>query len=264
MKILSKQGEIINMKTNEKVTIKSVSDSVYCNSKITPLARNVMLQSGLEAPRVADIGCYKRPQYSFLKKLLPQASFLGVDEDKEAIQWLQENGMEGCDFQTYQEQEPFDFAFMLEVIEHIRPADSQGFLRAVLNKTKVAAFLTTPNFAGWDGGPKDKLVQKAEYKEMRYVPDHLKGFSTDSSNPHRHKQVITTSGLAQDIAAVLPEGWAFRVFLAWPWTLTDHARGTSFEHSFKVYAIMWNDAAFSCDIAEMLDTEWLPKTPSTK
>lgn len=237
----------------------SVSDITYCGDRILPLARNMMVEAGIDAPRVADVGCYKRPLHGFVTKLFPGATFLGVDEDEAAIEWLEEQGIAGCDFQTYQAQEPFDYTILMEVIEHIRPEDSQGFLRAVLEQTTTAAFLTTPNFAGWDGGPKDRLVQKPEIREMRYVPDHLKGFRANSPNPHHHKQVITVQGLAEDIAAVLPEGWAFRVFHAWPWTLTDQARGTVFEHSFKVFAIMWNTAAFSKDIGALLDTRWLSK-----
>lgn len=252
------------MTSSDEIAAASVSDTAYHNAQILPLARNVMVQAGLQAPSVADVGCYKRPVHGFVSKLFPDVSFLGVDEDQDAIDWLRENGMQGADFQTYLDQDPHDFAFLMEVIEHIRPEDSQGFLGAVLKQTKTAAFLTTPNFEGWDAGPRDKLAQRAELREMRYVPDHLKAFNAASPNPHHHKQVITRLGLAKDIAAVLPDGWAFRVFPAWPWTMMDHARNVQFDHCFKVFAIMWNTTVFDRDIGQLLDDQWLPKTPGAK
>ncbi|WP_282152746.1 hypothetical protein [Ruegeria atlantica] len=209
-------------------------------------------------PRIADVGCYKRPIAAFTNKILPEALFFGVDEDLEAVEWLNSNNLNGGNFADYLAQEPFDLSFLLEVYEHINPQDSRKFLDTIFKRTTSAAFLTMPNFEGWDAAGVEQLAIRDSFKEMRYVPDHLKAFDGRSKDPHTHKQVVTEERLSDDIASVLPNGWEYRVFFAWPWSIKDRARGSVFDHSFKLFAVVWNPASFSGDLVPLLEANLSP------
>lgn len=221
---------------------------VYPNRKITPIARDIMRLHGGVAPRIADIGCYKRPVSSFLMKEFPECSFLGVDEDPDALEWLAQNGIDGCSFDDYKDRGSFDFTFALEVIEHIKPKNSIPFLKTIVERSNCAVFLTTPNFSGFTGSGRDDVNRSPATKEMRYIPDHLKNFKANSDNPHHHKQALTGSRLSDDLEAVVPVGWGFSVFEAWPWSLTDFSNEASYLHSFKLYAVVWDPKQFSGDV----------------
>lgn len=236
---------------------------VHIGRQIVKIARDVMRASDLLAPRVADIGCYKRPLFSFVQGNFPQAQFLGVDVDEEALAWLGDNGIDAITYEDFLRRPPgsFDFCFLLEVIEHIRSEESQSFLQNVLDRTAIAAFLTTPNFEGWAGPSRDTLSLWPGYAEMRYKPDHLEYFRPTSNVPHTHKRAMTLEWLVEDIASVLPEGWAFKVYKAWPWTLIDHSTGARFKHCFKLYAIIWNTGMIEAETVTQLEADWLAPFP---
>ncbi len=239
----------------------AAAEHIYFGRKIIPIARDIMKLAIKNTISVADIGCYKRPVASFVSKNFPNSRFMGVDEDPDALAWLRKHGLNGCNFAQYSDGEAFDFSFLLEVVEHIPEEFNDEFLRAVFRQTNVAAFFTTPNFFGWDAGERTELKLRAETSELRYAPDHLKNFKPFSSNPHDHKRIMTVDWLSQDIENTLPDGWRFRVFKAWPWTLTDHSTGAVFNHCFKVYAVAWKEVAFPEKLVDHVLSEHLSSWP---
>ena len=229
-------------------TMKYDPNLIYLGRKITPLARDIIRLSGNTAPKVVDIGCYKRPVFGFLQKEFPQVSLLGVDEDPEAIAWLLQNGFDACSFSEFSNRGAVDFSFALEVIEHVKPTESKDFFHTIISQTKVGMFFTTPNFSGFTAKARDEVSRLQKLQELRYLPDHLKNFKGKSTNPHHHKQAFNGDRLVEDIVAVLPKGWDFSVFEAWPWRIEDFSVGTTFIHAFKLYGVIWNMAAFPSDV----------------
>lgn len=223
---------------------------VCIERKIIKIARDMMRLRGKPDLRVVDIGCYKRPVSGFVLKEFPQSSFLGVDPDQDAIDWLIQRGIDGCSFTDFQSRGVFDFSFALEVLEHISANQSQNWLHSVVSQTSGAAFFTTPNFSGFTQDRRDEVRRHEDLNELRYLPDHLKTFRPASSNPHDHRQAFTGRRLADDLGAVLPHDWEFSVFEAWPWKIEDISDGRTFVHAFKLFAVAWNTSNFPADVYE--------------
>lgn len=217
----------------------------YRNKKIDPLVRDFVAAGHMNKISVADIGCYKRPMIHWLKKLSQEVDYVGVDEDPEALRYLDENGINGIDWRGYFEEPPRDFTLGLEVIEHIRMSETEKFLSTIRDRTRKAFFLTTPNFEGWDAKGLDQISRQDSLAEMRYVPDHLAYFDAKSDNPHSHKQAMTAESLERYFSDVLPaQEWEFAIIKAWPWKVSDMATGNSFFHFFKLHAVAWRPELF--------------------
>ena len=194
---------------------------------------------------VTDIGCFNRPVYDFVSKFTKNIDFIGVDEDEEAIKFLKEKKLKGLNWNDYKSEKIKDYTFAKEVIEHIKEEETLAFLKVIKLKTKKAFFLTTPNFEGWDTDGFSKLSigrRKDEFKEMRYIPDHLPYFNSSSSNPHMHKQLMTFDNLNKVLKSTFNDpSWKVMIFKAWPWKLNDLSRDTTFIHYFKLHAVVWNE-----------------------
>ena len=185
----------------------------------------------------------------FTKKIKENVEYLGVDEDPTALEYLKNHGLAGTNTEGYRQGQNYDFAFGLEVIEHIRQEKSIDFLSDIRNKTNKAFFLTTPNFEGWDGKGYSQVSQRPEYARMRYMPDHLRSFQATSENPHHHKQIMTAKGLQSQLEeALCPDNWSWCVIKAWPWLLTDLGSGKCYMHFFKLHAVAWRRAQFKNDM----------------
>jgi hypothetical protein len=222
--------------------------------RIIALARDVMRLDPATAISMADIGCYNRTVYPSVSRWKDQVDFLGVDEDPKALRDLAEMGLPATDAAGYAATGPRDYSFALEVIEHIRVENAPGFLATIRDRTRRAIFMTTPNFEGWDGGPPDRLQIRPDWREMRYMPDHMRYFDADQPDPHNHKQVMTVDTLSAQLAATFPAPeWSFTVIKAWPWRLSDLARGTHFDHYFKLFALIWRPEAFPADLTPVVD-----------
>ena len=93
--------------------------------------------------------------------------------------------------------------------------------------------MTTPNFEYWD-----RFRAIDDYQKCRWIPDHARDFKPGSPNPHAHQQEMTPSNLHGYMTEVFPANeWAVSVFRAWPWEISDLARGRSFKMFFKLFAL---------------------------
>lgn len=213
------------------------------NRKIMPLAK-LFLDQSKEKTTIADVGCYKRPIIDWVSKVCDLENFIGVEVDEDAIKYLRDRNIDCLTPSQFSSAKPVDYVFGLEVIEHITASDSRLFLESCLSRCKKALFLTTPNFEGWDAADDSNIKTREEYKEMRYIPDHLKYFDAKSSNPHYHKQIMTVETISEHILDVLPENWDWIVYKAWKWKLVDESTKAVFSHYFKLHVAIWNREVF--------------------
>lgn len=214
--------------------------SEYNFKQISQLAK-AFLNTGTSPVSVADIGCYKRPIVNWLRKVVDLLEFVGVDPDEDAIRHLTAQGIDCITPEEYEKRLSFDYSFLLEVVEHLSPADYPQFLANIRDHTGKAIFLTTPNFEGWDGDvASNKLRKRGAFTELRYEPDHLRAFRPSSKNPHDHKQLMTVDVLHDSFEVAFDRAeWDWIIYRAWPWKFRDCATGAEFEHHFKLHAAIW-------------------------
>jgi hypothetical protein len=204
---------------------------------IHPLLRDFSTAHNVTYESCLDIGC-GRSRYDtwfgrFGSARAPHR-YIGLDSDPVIIEELRADGVDARD--------PFDdpgecaseLTLCIEVVEHIRPEDTPDFFAFARDNTEKVLALTTPNFEYWDG-----IRAKPEYRECRWIPDHLPFFRPDGG-PHDHKQAMTPANLTAYFEQVFPaDEWGFEVYRAWPWHLEDLATGNSFDLHFKLFALAW-------------------------
>ena len=184
-----------------------------------------------------DIGCgrsrYDRWFERFDRAVAPHR-YIGLETDPEIIEELRAQGVDVRHANDEPGECRSELTLCIEVIEHVLPAETPAFLDFVAANTETAMMLTTPNFEYWEG-----KKPKPEYRECRWIPDHLPTFNP-AGGPHHHKQAMTPENLSAYLAVAFPEPeWNFEVFRAWPWRLEDITTGESFLLYFKLFAIAW-------------------------
>ncbi|WP_157069686.1 hypothetical protein [Sandaracinus amylolyticus] len=128
-----------------------------------------------------------------------------------------------------------DIGVALEIVEHLEAADTIPFLSEYLRRTHKLFVLSTPNCEYWTG-----RRAAVGYEHLRFLPDHYPDQLASRSSPHSHKQAFTPETLADAIASSLPGShWRYRVYRAWPWTITDMTRPVTYPLYFKLFALVW-------------------------
>lgn len=201
------------------------------------LIRDFSKQNNIRCNSCLDVGCGNAKYQGWIQKVEfmdEPKKYIGIDGDQTLIDKHQENGLDIRHHENSGECRS-DLTLCLEVIEHLRPEETKGFLEFVRNNTNKIIAFTTPNFEYWNG-----TRQIDEYKECRWIPDHFAYFRPDSTNPHDHKQAMTPKILEQYLKETFPaKEWGYQVFRAWPWTMEDKTNGDKFELYFKIFALVW-------------------------
>ncbi|MEA2310436.1 MAG: hypothetical protein QOE28_404 [Solirubrobacteraceae bacterium] len=184
-----------------------------------------------------DIGCgrsrYDRWFDRFDRAEEPRR-YIGLETDEVIIEELQREGVDVRHALDAPGDCRSDLTLCIEVIEHLKPSETPGFLSFVEKNTERVMMLTTPNFEYWEG-----KRPRPEYRECRWIPDHLPTFNP-AGGPHHHKQAMTPQNLSDYLATAFPAPeWSFEVFRAWPWRLEDLTTSEAFHLYFKLYAIAW-------------------------
>jgi len=201
------------------------------------LLRDLAIDRDLTFASCLDVGCgtsrHDRWFRRFERSTAPKR-YIGLEADEELIQQLRDAGVDVRDASGGPGDVTSDLTLCLEVIEHLRPEETPDFMAFVERNTTKAVALTTPNFEYWNG-----LEQKPEYRECRWIPDHLPFFDVNGG-PHEHKQVMTPENLASYMDGTFSsDKWGWQVFRAWPWRLHDLSNDNEFTLFFKLYALAW-------------------------
>ena len=158
-----------------------------------------------------DIGCGLRPANDWFAKISnPGSKFVGVDTDEKIIGELRSRGIDAVSSLNFDRTLVADLVLAKEVIEHLRPTETESFLESCKRSTVKLFALTTPNFEYWRS-------QRAIDKGLRWVPDHFKDFRPGSSNPHHHKQEMTPELVAERMRKTFgSDEWSWSVLRTWP------------------------------------------------
>ncbi|VDG69854.1 type 11 methyltransferase [Clostridium carnis] len=128
-----------------------------------------------ENDKVADIGCGVGYGSYYIAMSTPCKSVLGIDIDKEAIEFAKEkyvtdkNKFEQRDIITEKNNEKFNFIIAFEVVEHV--PDSQKFLESCESMLEDDGIivLTTPNENVLNFNP-----EIFKFHQRHYTPEQLK------------------------------------------------------------------------------------------
>ncbi len=203
------------------------------------------LALGLQFESCLDIGSGTRIQRDWFNKFrlsVPPRQFVAAEVDEALLTELTNKGVEVLNPSVDEDDRKFDLTMALEVIEHQKETEIVGFLNWCERKTNKLFVLTTPNFEYW------KLTNSIrdaralpDYVECRWIPDHFSYYDASSNDPHFHKFPVTPAALIDFIrdSSFGSPAWDFKVFRAWPWSLTDQARGNRFDLYFKIFCLAW-------------------------
>lgn len=201
--------------------------------KILPTISRLAHNYNMTFTSLLDVGSSDRPLVDWFYKFRfarEPFRYLAVEVDPHQVAKLIERNLQVVD--RIPNGEEFDLTLALEVLEHIRPEQSLAFLRQCARATNKLFALTTPNFEYWQ-----KFRPRPEYKECRWLPDHVTAFKPGSSDPHAHQQEITPESLHEYmILAFPPPEWEVSVIRAWPWLLQDESRANQYHLYFKLFA----------------------------
>lgn len=206
--------------------------------KIHRPLRDLAIALDIGFSSMLDVGCGRaRADMWFARSEISEAPrrYVGLEVDEDIARYLEGQGVEVRSPEELHDDDVFDLTFSAEILEHLKPEETRGFLESVEVRTaKVAAF-TTPNFEYWD-----RLNPRSGMEELRWVPDHFSFFDEDSTDPHVHKQGFEPQSLYDALAEVfVPDVWHISVHRAWPWRLFDSSVGTEFDVAFKLFAFAW-------------------------
>lgn len=186
-----------------------------------------------------DVGCGMNPVEGWFRSYvgLTDAPYYAIDVRPEVKEALKLRNIKVWHPDEVSNDFSVDLVIAQEVIEHILPNDIPEFCSSLRGWTQKALALTCPNFVGFD-----PTRHCAIEPELRFVPDHLKNFNSQSSDPNIHK-TATTAELIQDVLTrTFPDpDWSVNVYRAWPWLLADIPAKKSFFIYFKVFAIVWRN-----------------------
>ena len=202
--------------------------------KLPPLLQQHAKAINARFRSLADVGSSNRPAVEWFRQWQLSEEphdYTAIDVDDSKLSELRARGLKTSN--SLEDIDQHDLTIAKEVIEHIPADDSIEFLIKCEAKTGILFGLTTPNFEYW----KNKRPA-GEYKEMRFVPDHMKALKPGSANPHHHQQEMTKDSLTNYMQAAFPAPkWETFVYRAWPWNLQDLARGSEYKIYFKLMAI---------------------------
>jgi hypothetical protein len=204
---------------------------------IKPMLRDRATELGIEFESCLDVGCGRSRHDRWFQKFSPSGgsmSYIGLETDPVIVSELL---AEGVDVRNPDEAPvtdcESDLTLCIEVVEHLTPQETPGFMEFVAANTRKMMVLTTPNFEYWPG-----LRPGPDLRELRFVPDHFKGFNP-RGGPHAHKQEMTPQSLSRYLADAFPDDeWDVDVYRAWPWRLEDLSVGRTFEVYFKLFAMV--------------------------
>lgn len=205
------------------------------------LIRDFSRDNNLHYKSCLDVGCGRAQYYPWIQQVEfmdEPRKYIGIESDRDIINKHHENGLDVRHPDDAGECKS-DLSLCLEVIEHLRPDETKGFLEFVRNNTNKLVAFTTPNFEYWNG-----QRQVDEYKECRWIPDHFSYFRPDSLDPHDHKQAMTPENMDDYFSVAFPsDEWDYEIFRSWPWVMEDQTNGEKFELYFKLFAIAWRKGA---------------------
>jgi hypothetical protein len=209
---------------------------------VLPLVEEIAAKRSLTLESCLDIGSGARPKHDWFGKVArnPAARFRALEVDAKLRQRLGEMGV-ACEpaFDAIADR-AYDLSIATEVLEHVRAADSVGFLKQIARVTNVLFAMTTPNFEYWG----DRLRAKPEHKNIRWIPDHFLGYDPKSDSPHCHKQMLDPELVLKYLRRAFGErDWELIVLRAWPWEVKDLARGSEAIFYFKIFAVAIRRAA---------------------
>jgi len=209
---------------------------------IFPLLRDFAIDNGLVFDSCLDIGCGRSRHdrwFSKFRQSADSATYVGIDTDQQIVDELRAEGVDARNPEVDDTSGlTADLTLCIEVVEHLKPEEMNGFLEFARDSTRTLIGFTTPNFEYWDG-----VRAKQEYRECRWIPDHFPFFDPHGG-PHEHKQRMTPAGLQRSLAEAFPaDEWGTQVMRAWPWTLHDETTDASFVLAFKIFALAWRRGA---------------------
>lgn len=206
---------------------------------VLPLVRKHCAKNAVELSSVLDIGCGRTRLDGWVAKapsIAPPKRYIGLEIDDEIRAELVAEGLDvRHPFTPEGKSCDGDLGVALEIIEHLEPEDTVPFLSEYLARTRKLFVLSTPNCEYWKG-----RRGAAGHELLHFLPDHYTDQLLPRSSPHSHKQAFTPAMLAKAMQDSLPSSrWRFRVYRAWPWTITDHTRPISYSIYYKLFALAW-------------------------
>ena len=208
---------------------------LFHGHRVRVLVSVVAQQQGFEFRSCLDIGCGRRPLHKWFERFsgIPNPRFIGAEVDEGILEELWSQGIDAVNPLATGRDISCDLAVALEVIEHLTPTETLGFLNFCARNARKMFAMTTSNFEYWPG-------LRAADKELRWAPDHFRDFRPLSTKPHHHKQEMTREILSGYFKEFFPQpAWDWRIFRAWPWKITDEARGRTWTVYFKLFGIAW-------------------------
>lgn len=209
----------------------------FSGYRIEPVIDALVKRSNLQLASCLDVGCGTRPMKSWFHKFSKASmpSYIGVETDEQILAHLAQQGVDAINPFTTKRDLSSDLVLAMEVIEHIKPADSASFFEFCAQNTKKVFALTTPNFEYWQN-----LKATGDTTGCRWVPDHFKDFRPNSNNSHHHKQEMTPELVLSYLSVAFPKpNWEYRVFRAWPWSIADLAQNKNWSLYFKIFGLAW-------------------------
>lgn len=209
------------------------------NRTVIDLIRALADREQLRFASCLDIGC-GRSRYDRWFNNFPYATgprrYIGLDTDPAIVQELNDEGVDARNPAADAGECRSDLVLCIEVLEHVSADNAIAFLEFAKRQTGKVLALTTPDFEYWEG-----RKQRPEYKECRWIPDHLPSFNPQNSgDPHVHRHAVTPTLVREYFARVFDaDEWRYRVYRAWPWLLRDLSIGVDFTFYFKVFALAW-------------------------
>ncbi|MCU0542125.1 MAG: hypothetical protein MUE44_08015 [Oscillatoriaceae cyanobacterium Prado104] len=231
--------ETLTAKT-DNLSLEKPEIDAFSGYRIEPLISTIAKQTNFKLASCLDVGCGSRPMKSWFEKFsaADRPTYIGAETDEEILAYLAKQGVEAVNPFTTKRDLASDFVLAMEVIEHIKPADSASFFEFCARNTKKMFALTTPNFEYWQN-----LKATGDTTGCRWVPDHFKDFRPNSTNSHHHKQEMTPELVLSYLSVAFPKpNWEYRVFRAWPWSISDLAQDKNWTLYFKIFAFAWRVA----------------------
>jgi hypothetical protein len=208
---------------------------------VLPMLREHCRQSKLQLESCLDIGCGST-RFDQWVAVAPEISeprrYVGLEIDDKIRTRLLAEGLDvRHPFTDEGTAADGDLGVALEIIEHLTEEETLPFLREYLARTRKLFVLSTPNCEYWSG-PRGS----EGYEHLHYMPDHFLDLHAAPSSPHSHKQAFTPQMLSDVMAGSLPDpSWRYRVYRAWPWSLTDLTRPVTYKLYYKLFALAWRE-----------------------
>lgn len=174
------------------------------------------------ADRVLDVGC-GRGYALAAARAMNIAQVEGIDTSKEQVAWATDRGLPARhvgDTRAYLEQHPqyFDAILLMDVIEHVAPAEQRGFLLSIAGSLRPGGrlLLSTPNGVSRLAG----YTRHLDYTHtMAFTPESLDFLLIHSGfEPARYEELEVHTRPRLLFLAPTPRAlrwWALRALRAW-------------------------------------------------